>query len=93
MKPRTPGRVILIGCAIDTPPAQAPLHGASTPAVEAVLTAGHGSRESGGTAKMWVNPMRPRHVPHDSDYSEALGWDYLEDAALRGTSSLRYERR
>jgi hypothetical protein len=47
--------VIFIGYAIETLLAEAPLHAASTPAAEAVLAA--------GTATMWVNPMRPWHVP------------------------------
>jgi hypothetical protein len=64
--------VMLIGYAIETLRAEAPLHAASTPGVEAVLAAGRKSRDSGGTATMWVNPTRSRHVPRDSDCGEGL---------------------
>jgi hypothetical protein len=50
--------VMFIGYAIETLRAEAPLYATSTPGVEAVLAAGRRSRESGGTATMWVNPMR-----------------------------------
>jgi hypothetical protein len=87
---------MFIGYAIETLRAEAPLHAASTPAVEAVLAAGRRSRQSGGTATMLVNPMRLWHVPplsrdprtRDSDCSEGLWRFYPEDTALRGTSSL-----
>jgi hypothetical protein len=58
---------MLIVYAIDTLRAEALLHAASTAAVEAVLAAGRRSRDSGGTATILVNPMRPWHVPRDSD--------------------------
>jgi hypothetical protein len=61
--------VMFIGYAIETLRAEVPLNSASTPGVEAGLAAGRRSRDSGGTATMWVNPMRPWHVPRDSDCS------------------------
>jgi hypothetical protein len=85
------GGVMFIGYAIEPLRAEAPLHAASTLAVGAVLAAGRISRDSGGTATMWANPMRPWHVPRDSDCGECL-WRFCpEDAALRRTSSLRFE--
>jgi hypothetical protein len=84
-------RVMLIGYTMETLRAEAPLHAASTPAVEAVLAAGRRSRDSGGTATMLVNPMRPWHVPHDSDCSKphpfALNGDQVKGAPKAGQVS------
>jgi hypothetical protein len=80
LKPRPLGGATLIGYAIDTLRAEAPLHAASTPAAEAVLAAGSRSRDSGGIATILVNPMRPWPVPplsrdprtRDSDCGKGL---------------------
>jgi hypothetical protein len=63
---------MFIGYPMETLRDETPLHAASTPAAEAVLVAGRRSRDSGGTAMMLVNPMRPWLLTRDSDCSEGL---------------------
>jgi hypothetical protein len=53
-----------IGCATESLRAEAPLHAASTPPVEAVLTAGY-DNVAGASTEPW-------DVPRESDCSERL---------------------
>jgi hypothetical protein len=72
---------MLIDYAIETLRAEAPLHAASTPGVEAVLAAGYGNDVGESNEAMACTPRLGLH--------RGLWWFYPKDAALRRTSSLR----
>ena len=62
---------MLIGYAIETLRAEAPLHAASTPAAEAVIASGPGSRDSGGTYHGRIEFTHIVAVPRSEDCPKA----------------------
>jgi hypothetical protein len=72
---------MFIGNDVEPLRAEAPLHAASTPSIEAVLAAAH--------SKDAAKSNKRSHVLRDSDCTKDLCTFYPKDAALRRTSSLR----